>query len=107
MAPVALNDPVLDEEIDISDLDYSSIEQNFAVDEHAGLDDVIVISGLPTVGPSKQDRLFGAIVKRFKAFKIDLDPAKFDMPYSEAEEGEPKSKGYVLLARRSQLAQSF
>lgn len=95
MAPAAYNDPILDEEIDLSDLDYSVIEQRYAIDEYAGLDDVIVISGLPIVGPSKQERLFGAIVKRFKAFKIDLDPSKFDMPLEEGG-AEPKSKGYVL-----------
>ena len=50
----------------VEDIDFSDIEAKYEVHMDEGLDNVIVINGVPIVTSAKEQRLFEAIQKRFR-----------------------------------------
>ena len=78
----------------MDDIDYSDIEAKYAVPLDEGLENVIVINGVPVITEAKEQRLLEAIQKRFRTYaNIELDLASIHMLY--ADNGE--SKGYVVI----------
>lgn len=62
----------------------------YAVRFDEGLDDVIVIDGVPVVDESRQQKLFETVQKRFKTQAgIEVDLEGMHIPYGE----DGKSKG--------------
>lgn len=78
----------------MDDIDYSDIEAKYAVPLDEGLENVIVVNGVPIITSSKEQRLFEAIQKRFRTH-ADLDVSLDAMHISYGENGE--SKGYILM----------
>ena len=54
-------------DIDDADIDFSEIENKYAVRFDEGLDDVVVIDNVPVVGREREQKLLETIVKRFKS----------------------------------------
>jgi len=78
----------------MDDIDYSDIEAKYAVPLDEGLENVIVINGVPVITEAKEQRLLEAIQKRFRTYaNIEMDLASIHLPY--ADNGE--SKGYVVI----------
>lgn len=81
----------------MDDIDYSDIEAKYAVPLDEGLENVIVINGVPVITEAKEQRLLEAIQKRFRTYaNLELDLASIHLPY--ADNGE--SRGYVVIELR-------
>lgn len=64
--------------------------RRYAVRFDEGLDNVVVIDGVPVIDESRKDKLFETIKKRFKAQTgLDVDVEGFHLPFGE----DGKSKG--------------
>lgn len=78
----------------VGDIDFSDIEAKYEMHMDEGLDNVIVINGVPIVTSAKEQRLFEAIQKRFRTqANIDVSLDAMHIPYKE--DGE--SKGYIIM----------
>ncbi|KAJ1020578.1 hypothetical protein NDA13_005892 [Ustilago tritici] len=92
--------------IDDADIDFSDIEQKYLVKFDEGLDDVIVIEGVPVITESRQQRLFETIQKRFKTHAgIDVAVEGMHIPY--ADSGESKGYLFVEMASAEDAAQAI
>lgn len=86
------NGPHID--IDDADIDFSDIENKYAVRFDEGLDDVVVIDNVPVVGKEREQKLLETIVKRFKSHAgIDIEVENFHVPYGD----DGQTKGYIFL----------
>ncbi|PWN47621.1 translation initiation factor eIF-3b [Violaceomyces palustris] len=80
------------------DIDFTDIEQKYALRFDEGLDDVILVDGVPVINQSRQQRLFETIQKRFKSHAgIHVDLEGMHIPYGP--DGE--SKGYIFIEMAS------
>ncbi|PWN27073.1 translation initiation factor eIF-3b [Jaminaea rosea] len=80
--------------LDDEDIDFSDIEQKYAVRFDEGLDHVVVIDNVPVVDDAKKGKLFDIIQKRIKSqVGVDVDKELFHMPFGS----DGNSKGYMFV----------
>ncbi|PWZ02456.1 translation initiation factor eIF-3b [Testicularia cyperi] len=92
--------------IDDADIDFTDIEQKFSVKFDEGLDDVIVIDGVPVISESRQQKLFETVQKRFKTHAgIDIAVEGMHIPYGD--NGESKGYMFVEMASPEDAAQAI
>ena len=85
----AITNGAADLNINDDEIDFSDIEQKYSVKFDEGLDDVIVIDGVPIITEARQQKLFETIQKRFKTQAgIDVELEGMHIPY--ADNGESK-----------------
>ncbi|KAF8591896.1 translation initiation factor eIF-3b [Ramaria rubella] len=88
MSPVANGLPRDDE-----DIDYTDIEERYQVEPTEGLDNVLVVDGVPIIDKSKLDKLLSKISKDFGRKGAPIKPDAMSMPW----DASGKSKGYLFM----------
>jgi translation initiation factor 3 subunit B len=91
--------PNLDEE-----LDFTDIETKYHVALDDGLDNAIVVDGVPVIDKSKLDKLVAKIAKEFTKKGAALKPESIFVPWDNAS---GKSKGYLFVDAGSADAATF
>ncbi|KAN0060482.1 Translation initiation factor 3 subunit b [Thecaphora frezii] len=85
-------------EINDDEIDFADIEHKYSVKFDEGLDDVIVVDGVPVITESRQQKLFETIQKRFKSHAgLDVEIEGMHIPYGDNGE----SKGYIFIEMAS------
>ncbi|KAF5336959.1 hypothetical protein D9611_003273 [Ephemerocybe angulata] len=82
----------------VDDIDFSDIEAKYQVQFDDGLENIIVVDGVPVIDPSKADRLLTKIAKEFTKKGISVKVDDIFIPWDEKT---GKSKGYVFVEFRN------
>lgn len=78
----------------MDDIDFSDIEAKYAVPLDEGLDNVVVVNGVPVITDAKEQRLLEAVQKRFRTHaELDVPLSAMHVPYGDNGE----SKGYLVM----------
>jgi len=86
------------------EIDYSDIEEKYAVHHEDPLACTVLIDGAPVVGQDKLARLVGAIRKWTDARGVTVDAEHIEMPMNE--EGQTKGFFFVTLASQAQAEEA-
>lgn len=90
--------PIVDDDIDISGLDFSDIEQKYAVEEVDAFSTIVIVDGLPVVGEDREERLLSVLKKIFAKYaKIKEDGVRMPMVPDTKKEGQKVSKGFLFV----------
>lgn len=104
MAPNGTTPNDIDEDIDYSDIEAKSVPTfpvswcrylrkfRYQVEFDEGLDNVVVVDGVPVIDPSKAEKLLARISKEFGKKGAPVKPEDMFIPWDEKT---GKSKGYV------------
>lgn len=75
-------------------IDYSDIEAKYRVEAMEGLDNCIVVDGVPIIDESRKDRLLSKVEKEFTRRGCPYPSKKVVLPWDKAE---GKSKGFMFI----------
>jgi len=76
------------------DIDYSDIEAKYQVQYDEGLDNVVVVDGVPVIDESKTEKLLARISKEFSKKGVQIKPDDMFVPWNDSN---GKSKGYIIM----------
>ncbi|KIM85337.1 hypothetical protein PILCRDRAFT_66422 [Piloderma croceum F 1598] len=79
-------------------IDYSDIEAKYQVHFNDGLDNTLVVDGVPIIDKSKLDKLLAKIAKEFSRKGA---PIRIDDVFVPWDDSKDKSKGYLFIEFRT------
>ncbi|THH31902.1 hypothetical protein EUX98_g2282 [Antrodiella citrinella] len=79
---------------DEDDIDYSDIDAKYQVQYEEGLDNVVVVDGVPVIDKSKAEKLLARIAKEFGKKGSNVKADDMFIPWDEKT---GKSKGYLFV----------
>ncbi|CAL1700106.1 unnamed protein product [Somion occarium] len=80
------------------DIDYSDIEAKYQVEYDEGLDNVVVVDGVPVIDESKAEKLLARVAKEFSKKGA---PVKVDNMIIPWDEKTGKSRGFIVVEFKS------
>ncbi|RXW24785.1 hypothetical protein EST38_g1094 [Candolleomyces aberdarensis] len=80
------------------DIDFSDIEAKYNVQFDDGLDNIIVVDGVPRIDESRREKLLTKIAREFSRRGISVKPDTMFMPWDTTE---GKSKGFLFVEFRN------
>ncbi|KAF9240876.1 translation initiation factor eIF-3b [Melanogaster broomeanus] len=86
------------------ELDFTDIEQKYHVDLDDGLDNIIVVDGVPIIDKAKLDRLLAKISKEFTRKGAAIKSDDIFVPWDNTS---GKSKGFIFVDAGSADAAAF
>ncbi|PSR92210.1 hypothetical protein PHLCEN_2v4740 [Hermanssonia centrifuga] len=93
MAPNSVNGVTHEEDVD-GEIDYSDIEAKYKVQYDEGLDNILVVDGVPIIDKSKLDKLLARISKEFARKGAPVKTEDMFVPWNDST---GKSNGYIFV----------
>ncbi|KAH9939231.1 translation initiation factor eIF-3b [Epithele typhae] len=90
MAVNGVNGSAYDDE----DIDYSDIQEKYQVEYDDGLENILIVDGVPVIDQSKLERLLQKISKDFSKKGLRITPDQITVPFDQAK---GKSKGFLFM----------
>ena len=75
-------------------IDISSLLRRYKVQYDEGLDNILVVDGVPVIDKSKLEKLLARISKEFGRKGAPIKPEDMHVPWDDKT---GKSKGYVII----------
>ncbi|KAI0737736.1 translation initiation factor eIF-3b [Daedaleopsis nitida] len=79
---------------DDEDIDYSDIEAKYQIEHDEGLDNILIVDGVPVIDKSKLEKLLQKISKDFSRKGCPIKPENMTVPWNDSN---GKSKGFLFM----------